>query len=317
LEGIDLFVYAIVIALLLDFVLGDPAWGWHPVRILGRVIGTAEIVCRGIPVGAKAQGGIFLLLNMVVFIVPLVLLLLIFSFSKPLLVAVEGVAVYFALGGTCLARDVTGVARALFLYGLSEGRARLRMLVSRDVDGMGEEEIASSAIETLAENFSDSACATLFYAALGGPVLAWVHRVANTLDAMVGYRTEEYEDFGWASAKFDDIMNFLPARISALLTALVSPTVGGNARRVLDRAAEEGSALASPNSGYPIAAFAGALGVKLCGPTRYFGELKEMPVIGEGPRPGIMDLMNALSLYWNAYALAAALAVILAGIIFS
>ncbi|MDR3322456.1 MAG: adenosylcobinamide-phosphate synthase CbiB [Synergistaceae bacterium] len=312
-----MFVYAIVIALLLDFVLGDPAWGWHPVRVLGRVIGTAEIVCREIPVGARAQGGIFLLINMIVLIVPLAFLLAIVSFSSVLLAVLEGVAIYFALGGTCLARDVSEVARALYRYGLGEGRARLRMLVSRDVDGMGEEDIASSAIETLAENFSDSACATLFYAALGGPILAWIHRVANTLDAMVGYRTEEYVDFGWASAKFDDIVNFLPARITALLTALVSQTVGGSARRVLDRAAEQGSALESPNSGYPIAAFAGALGVKLCGPARYFGELKEKPFIGEGPRPGVMDLMNALCLYWNVYALAAVLAVFLAGVIFS
>jgi adenosylcobinamide-phosphate synthase len=311
-----LFIFAIVIALLLDFVLGDPAWIWHPVRLLGHVIGVAEIVCRRLPISARAQGGIFLLLNIAVFIIPLSLLFVVTSFSKPLLTAIEGAAIYFALGGTCLAREVGGVARALFQHGPGEARARLRMLVSRDVDGMGEEEIASSAIETLAENFSDSACATLFYAALGGPILAWIHRVANTLDAMVGYKTEEYVDFGWASAKFDDIVNFLPARISALFIALVAPLVGGSVRSVLERAGKDGGALASPNSGYPIAAFADALGVKLCGPTSYLGELKDKPFIGEGPRPDVMDLMNALSIYWNAYALAGLFSIVLGSVIF-
>jgi adenosylcobinamide-phosphate synthase len=189
------------------------------------------------------------------------------------------------------------------------------MLVSRDVDGMGEEEISSSAIETLAENFSDSACATLLYAAIGGAPLAWVHRVANTLDAMVGYKTDEYSEFGWASARFDDFANYLPARISAVITAVVSPAVKGSVGLTLERVQLEGGALPSPNSGYPIAAFAGALGLKLCGPTRYFGVLKEKPFIGAGARPTAVDILRAQSLYWNAYALAAIAAVALGGFI--
>jgi adenosylcobinamide-phosphate synthase len=282
---------------------------WHPVRVLGRVIESAEIMCRRLPVGARSQGVVFLLLNMAAFLLPCVFILWVASFSRPLLIVVGGGMIYFALGGTCLAREVYGVASSLVRGGPKEGRARLRMLVSRDVDDMGTREISSSAIETLAENFSDSACATLFYAAIGGPLLAWVHRIANTLDAMAGYKTEEYADFGWASAKFDDLVNFIPARISALVIALVSPTVQGSVSATLGQAVAEGLSLPSPNSGYPIAAFAGALGVKLCGPVSYFGVMKEKPFIGNGPQPDVMDVMRALDLYWNAYALAAVFAV--------
>ncbi|MDR3076511.1 MAG: cobalamin biosynthesis protein, partial [Synergistaceae bacterium] len=195
-----------------------------------------------------------------------------------------------------------------------EAREKLRMLVSRDVETMDETAIASSAIETLAENFSDSAVATLLYAALGGPVLAWIHRISNTLDAMAGYKTEAYIDFGYASAKFDDILNFIPSRLSAGITALASGSAGGNVPETMRVVRECGHLLDSPNSGYPIAAFAGALGVKLCGPVSYFGTMKDKPYVGDGPRPDNSDLGHAMPLYWNAYALAAAMSVMLAWI---
>jgi adenosylcobinamide-phosphate synthase len=304
--GMCLSVFAIVIALLLDFALGDPAWRWHPVRVLGGVAETLEIVCRRIHASVRVQGTVFLLLNIAIFIFSLSLILLTVSFSKPLSILVDGVMIYFALGGTCLAREVSKVAASLIEDGPEAARGSLRMLVSRDVDGMGAEEISSSAIETLAENFSDSACATLFYAAIGGTVFAWVHRIANTLDAMVGYKTKEYAEFGWASARFDDLMNYLPARISAVIIAIVSAAVQGSVGMTLERARLDGGALPSPNSGYPIAAFAGALGVRLCGPVSYFGKMKEKPFIGIGPTPCGADIMRAQSLYWNAYAFAAA-----------
>jgi adenosylcobinamide-phosphate synthase len=314
LEGKILSVYAIAVALMLDFILGDPAWNWHPVRVHGYLITRLESYCRGMPVSPRAQGAVFLVLNMLFFIVPIAIILLISSFSAFLDLLARGVLIYFAIGGTCLAREVSGVADSLARDGVRGGREKIRMLVSRDADAMGEGDIVSSAIETLAENFSDSACATLLYAAVGGPVLVWIHRVSNTLDAMVGYKTAEYADFGFASAKLDDILNFIPARISALIVAAVSSSANGSASSVIALVRSDGANLPSPNSGYPIAAFAGALGVKLCGPARYFGELKEKPFIGAGPCPGGADLNRALILYWNAYALAAAASIIAAGV---
>jgi adenosylcobinamide-phosphate synthase len=298
-----------LIALCLDFTLGDPSWNWHPVRILGRLISYIEPLCRTFPVHPKAQGFIFAALNIVIFIVPVLFVSLLFSHAGYLRDISDGIIIYFAIGGTCLAREVGGLSDALESGGIVMGREKLRMLVSRDVGSMDEAAVVSSAIETLSENFSDSAVAALFYAALGGPVLAWIHRISNTLDAMAGYKTEEYADFGYASAKLDDVLNFIPARLSALIVALSS--YPGGVAETIRCALENGRKLSSPNSGYPIAAFAGALGVKLCGPVSYFGKVKDKPFIGDGPRPDVSCLKRAVVLYWNSYALAAAGAVLI------
>ena len=306
--------YPIIIALMLDFILGDPAFKWHPVRILGSLAVRIEALCRALPFRAKIQGVFFLVLTLIVYLTPIVLILLISSASSLLSALLNGVIIYFALGGTCLAREVSDVVYALEDGGLDAGRKKIAMLVSRDVDNMDESGVISSAIETLSENFCDSACATLFYAALGGSVLVWLHRITNTLDAMVGYKSSEYRDFGWASAKFDDILNFLPARISAFVIALSAPSVKGSAAMTLEVVRTDGAVLSSPNSGYPIAAFAGALQIKLCGPVSYFGVVTEKPFIGYGSRPDLIHIMSAVHLYWNAYALMSMLALLFGGV---
>ena len=295
------------------YTFGDPPGAWHPVKLLGRQIDIVESYCRTLPVSPTTQGFVYLAFNML-FLLPVAAVCFAASFLGPLGVLANGALIYFALGGTCLAREVGGVFGALAQGSITEARERLRMLVSRDTGGMGETEIASSAIETLSENFSDSAAATLLYAAIGGPVLAWVHRISNTLDSMAGYKTEDYIDFGFASAKLDDIFNFIPSRLSALIIVLVSSTAGGNWREVIRVIMDRGNSLSSPNAGYPIAAFAGALRVKLCGPASYFGEILDKPFIGEGPRPDVSDLGRAITLYWNSYVLAAALSLLIARI---
>ena len=299
-------VLSLVIALILDFIFGDPPGDWHPVKLLGRQISLVESYCRTLPVNPTTQGFVYLAFNML-FLLPIAAVCFAASFLGPLGVLANGVLVYFALGGTCLAREVGAVFAALARGSVAEARVCLRMLVSRDVEDMGGTEIASSAIETLSENFSDSAAATLLYAAIGGPVLAWIHRISNTLDSMAGYKTEDYIDFGYASAKLDDILNFIPSRLSALIIVLASGTAGGNRREVIRVVMDCGDSLSSPNAGYPIAAFAGALRVKLCGPAVYFGETLDKPFIGEGLRPGVSDLGRAMALYWNSYALASVL----------
>lgn len=306
--------YPIIIALTLDFIIGDPVFKWHPVRMLGNLVVRIEALCRALPFRAKIQGVFFLILTLSVYLTPIILVLLITSGSSVISVMINGLIIYFALGGTCLAREVSDVVYALELDGLDAGRKKIAMLVSRDVDKMDESGVVSSAIETLAENFCDSACATLFYAALGGSVLVWLHRITNTLDAMVGYKTSEYKDFGWASAKFDDILNFLPARLSAFVIALSACSVKGSVQMTLDVVRTDGAVLSSPNSGYPIAAFAGALQIKLCGPVSYFGVVVEKPYIGYGSRPDLIHIMSAIHLYWNAYALMSMLALFFGGV---
>lgn len=304
---------AILIALVLDFILGDPQFRWHPVRLFGNAAARLESFARRMPLPPAWCGAFFLASCVVLLLVPAALLRWIIPHG-PFLIALDGVLIYFALGGACLSREVHGVADALDSLGLGEARGRLRMLVSRDTDSMDEADVAAGAIETLAENFSDSACATLFWAALGGPLAAWLHRAVNTLDAMVGYKTQEYREFGFASARLDDLLNYPAARISAAIVALVSPAVCGSRRLTMDCVRSDGPALESPNSGYPIAAFAGALSVRLCGPAYYFGKVKDKPFIGRGARPRTSDLYRALVLYWNAYALASVLALFAAAV---
>lgn len=307
-------MFALAVALLLDFALGDLQTRWHPVRVLEHVADTVGMFCRGLDASAKVQGAVFLAASVCLFVFSASFILLVVSFSRPLYILTDGVMIYFALGGTRIAREVSGVADAFLREGAAGARVRLGSLTGLDTGGMGEEEIASGAIETLAEKFSDSVCATLFYAAIGGAPLAWVHRVASTLGGAAGYKTDGRSAFEWASARLDDILNYLPARISAVIIAVVSPAVSGSADATLEGAKRDGEAHESLNSGYPVAAFAGALGVKLCGPASYSGTLEEKPFAGTGTRPRIADVLRALCLYWNAYALAAVAAIALGGI---
>ena len=155
------------------------------------------------------------------------------------------------------------------------------MIVGRDVERYQAGDIARATVETVAENVVDGVLAPLFFAAIGGAPLAVAYKIVNTLDSMVGYKNPRYLLFGWAAAKIDDVANFIPARLAALLIGLAAwLTSGLNARRALATAWREGASHASPNAGYPEAAFAGALGVCLNGPNYYHGILVDKPYIG-------------------------------------
>ncbi|WP_300522702.1 adenosylcobinamide-phosphate synthase CbiB [Aminiphilus sp.] len=299
-----MFVKSLCVAIALDLFLGDPRTEWHPVRLLGRGAERLEPLCRRLPLPARLQGVVFLLLVLAGVLLPLgVAAAAARMFPAGWLL--EGGMLYFALGGTCLAREVRGVAQRLAEGDLAGARKALSLLVSRDTEPLDERKVVSGALETLSENFGDALCAPLLYGALGGPLGAWLHRTANTLDAMVGYKTPAYREFGWAAARFDDLLNLLPARGAALLVAAASPGVGGSFSRTLRTARAFAPLLSSPNSGWPMAAFAGALGVSLGGPTPYFGQWVDKPFLGEGPPPNRTDLERGFALYWNAYACAA------------
>ncbi len=169
----------------------------------------------------------------------------------------------------------------------------IRFLVSRDTENLSESDINKAAIETYAENLSDGVIAPLFYLLLFGLWGAFVYKAINTLDSMVGYRNEKFEKFGKFSAKLDDVANFIPARITALLIALLSKGAVATARKFY----KYGKLHESPNAGHPISAMALVLGIKLGGDTSYFGKVKSKPYFGEG-RENITkeDIQNALSL---------------------
>jgi adenosylcobinamide-phosphate synthase len=200
-----------------------------------------------------------------------------------------GFAVAAVLSWTCLAahslhRESKLVANRLLAGDLEGARCCLSRIVGRDTEQLDEPEIWRALVETVAENTSDGVIAPLFYLMLGGPALGLAYKAVNTLDSMVGYKNAAYIRFGWASARFDDIVNYLPARLTGTLMALAAPLAGLSGRNALSMMLRDGRNHSSPNSGIPEAAAAGALGVQLGGTNRYFGAVVEKPTIGDPAR---------------------------------
>ncbi|HET6418578.1 MAG TPA: adenosylcobinamide-phosphate synthase CbiB, partial [Geobacteraceae bacterium] len=197
------------------------------------------------------------------------------------------------LAYTCLAlrslhRESKLVADRLAAADLEGARRYLSRIVGRDTEHLDEPEIWRALVETVAENSSDGVIAPLFYLMLGGPALGLAYKAVNTLDSMVGYKNERYLHLGWASARFDDLANWLPARITGILMVVAAPLAGLSGRNALRIVFRDGGKHSSPNSGIPEAAAAGALGVRLGGANRYFGVIVEKPTIG--------DMINELSI---------------------
>lgn len=218
----------------------------------------------------------------------------------PVLIIVTGTV---GLAARSLYDHVAAVGRALASEGgLRAARAAVAMIVGRDVDQLDESGVAAAALESLAESFNDGVVAPLFWFLVGGLAGLFAYKAVNTADSMIGHREEPYRCFGWAAARADDLMNLIPARLAGCLICLV----GGRGWRVMRRDARKH---ASPNSGWPEAAMAGALEVSLGGPATYDGAPHARPVFGRGERPSALDLGRGLGLYLRACAV---LAIVLA-----
>jgi len=278
---------AIVLAsVLLDLLLGDPRWLPHPVVYIGKLITSLEKGLRR-SVRNEQAGGVLLLVMTVGVTCGTALALLKGAYAvSPYL----GFAAAVFLSYTCLAaRSLHGesrlVADSLARGDIGAARRNLSSIVGRDTANLDEPEIWRATVETVAENSSDGVIAPLFYLMLGGPALALAYKAVNTLDSMVGYRNEKYFRFGWASARFDDLANWIPARLTGLLMVLVAPLVNLSPGRAWRIMARDGRNHTSPNSGIPEAAAAGALGVQLGGTNRYFGKPVTKPAIGDALKP--------------------------------
>ena len=297
-------------AVALDLMLGDPRRLPHPVLGIGRFITWAEKVLRRAVPDERVGGIILLVATVGVTTVSAWLVLRCAYLLHPL----AGYIITLLLSWTCLAArslhdESRLVADALATGDLTGARQFLSRIVGRDTDQLNEPEIWRALVETVAENTSDGVIAPLLCLMIGGPLLGLAYKAVNTLDSMVGYKNEKYQRFGWASARFDDLANWLPARITGLLMALVAPLFGlslPNAWRIMSR---DGRNHASPNSGIPEAAAAGALGVRLGGTNLYFGKPVIKPTIGDPLRTltrdswrGTVRLMygaeGALALVW-------------------
>ncbi len=271
---------ALLFGWILDLLLGDPAWLPHPVVGFGKMIAFGEHrLNKG--THRKLKGAVLAIgLILATFAATWLLLYAISKLPSPLGegLGVKLLLIFFCLAGTTLIREVREVFLALD-RSLEEGRRQVARIVGRDTTELSAQEVRTAALETLAENLSDGVIAPLFWLALLGVPGMVAYKMVNTLDSMIGYRTERYREFGCWAAHIDDIANYIPARLTAMLMIIVAgrPRLAGFVWR-------NGCRHASPNSGYPEAALAGILNCRFGGPHYYFGELFDKPFIGENDR---------------------------------
>ncbi len=281
-----------IAACLLDLAIGDPGWLPHPVRMMGKVIHETETWMRKIVTTQSGQKSAGIVLAIVtassVFAGSLFLVNTLLKVTGLLpQVLAAAVIVYLAATTTAfrdLIRETSSVIEAVSNDDMPRARARLSMLVGRDTAQLDERHILRADMETLAENLSDGVIAPLLYLALGGIPAAMTYKAINTLDSMVGYRNERYLYLGWASARLDDIANYLPARITGILIAAASGIVSRSPeglRTSFMTMLRDGRKHPSPNSGIPESAMAGAVGITMGGASSYGGVPVEKPVLGK------------------------------------
>ena len=280
----------ILFAFVLDAILGDPQWAPHPVRIFGFFIAKGETILRRLLPSHERIGGIILVLTVTLgaFAVPLVILIILYRVNF----WVGFIAGSFLSYQTIAAKDLYNAAMKVYHEAragdLAAAKNAVSMIVGRDTEQLSMEGVVKAAVETVAENLSDGVIAPLCFLALGGPIagpaLAFFYKAASTLDSMIGYKTVRYINFGKAAAKLDDALNFIPARLSAVLLIISAALLGFDAKNGLRVYARDKAKHASPNAGHPEAACAGVLYLALGGKARYGGILEEKPLIGDGKR---------------------------------
>jgi len=277
-----LFWQVLLAALALDLLLGDPAWLPHPIRWMGKAIAWFEPHFRKMPLSLIFSGTLFaIFLFLMTWATAFILSSAVHRVYPLLGSCVDILLIYFSISIRSLERAAGDVLGSLRHGSLAEARNKVGFIVGRDTRYLNQGGVAGATVETVAENFVDGVVSPLFFACIGGAPLAMAFKMASTLDSMVGYKNKTYAAFGKASARLDDLLNFIPARISIPLISLTAQLLAGRGRIALMTALREGAHHASPNAGYPEAAFAGALGVKLNGPNYYHGKRVSKPFIGK------------------------------------
>jgi adenosylcobinamide-phosphate synthase len=266
-----------IIAVLLDLALGDPRWLPHPVRGMGLLIQKLEPVLRRIrPLRLAGCALVVLVVGASIAVTWLTLW-----------VAGSAATIFWVF--SCLAvrsldREASRVVAALRSGDTAQARSLVGMIVGRDTKALTGQEITRAVFETVAESTSDGIIAPLFYLALGGVPGMVAYKAINTLDSMVGYKNEKYRQFGWASARLDDVVNYIPARITAALIVVAAAALRLHWRNAIRTVIRDADLQPSPNAGYPEAAFAGALGVRLGGLNHYGGKAVRKPFLGDPKR---------------------------------
>ncbi|OBI46260.1 cobalamin biosynthesis protein [Mycobacterium kyorinense] len=278
---------------LADLLLGDPQVA-HPVAAFGTAAAALEqvsyrdsringVVHVGVLVGATALVGAALQRYTE-------------RRGRSWSIVATAAATWLSLGGTSLARTGANMAELLESGDVEAAKRLLPSLCGRDPALLDADGLARAAVESVAENTSDAQVAPLLCAAAGGVPAVLAYRAVNTLDSMIGHRSPRYARFGWAAARLDDVANYAAARLTATLVAICAPAVGGSPAGALRAWVRDAARHPSPNAGVVEASFAGALGVRLGGPTQYHYELQIRPTLGDGPSPSVADLRRAVLL---------------------
>ncbi len=317
-ELLQLHMTALICGILLDQIVGDPYFLPHPIRDIGRLImvlekkllGETKDVADRDPSKEKRRGMMLwfiVILTTVVF--SSVIVFGSYMINRYLGLAVEAVLTCYILAARSLCRESMAVSKELAKGDIPGARYKLSMIVGRDTAELTDEEIVKAAVETVSENTSDGVIAPLIYTAIGGPVLGFLYKAVNTMDSMLGYKNDRFKDFGFFSAKADDVFNFLPSRISALfmvagtfVMGIFSKSYDGKEAAKIwkrDRLNHK-----SPNSAQTESVCAGALGLKLGGPHLYGGVMVDKPFIGDEKRQAeVSDIRRSNNLMFMTEAL--------------
>lgn len=268
-------IVPLVVGFLLDAILGDPRSIPHPVVLFGNSISAVD---RWFNKGKNRKLKGLIAATVLILLAFLLFYLIIYlaSLHEISYYLVSSVCVFLGLANRGLITEGLKVNQALEKDGLEAGRRQVSFIVGRDTSKLNAQQIRRAVLETMAENLSDGVVAPLFYFLLGGIPLMFTYKMINTLDSMIGYKNEKYKDFGWFAAKTDDAFNYIPARITALIMAIISMCP-----RAFQFIFKYGNKHSSPNAGYPEAALAGILNCKFGGPNVYHGKLVDKPFIGE------------------------------------
>ena len=275
----------LVIGFLLDACIGDPYRMPHPIRLIGKLISLLERIIRKNLHNMRLGG--FVLVVTVLFvslIIPLTILLLCYRIHLVFGLIAESFLIFYLLAARNLRDESMKVCRAAEAGDTEAARRAVSMIVGRDTSVLDRAGIIRAAVETVAENTSDGVTAPLFYIAFGGAVGGFFYKAVNTMDSMIGYQNEKYADLGRCAARFDDVLNYIPSRLSALLMIAACPLLHLDAKHALRIWRRDRRKHASPNSAQTESVCAGALHLRFAGDTWYFGELHKKPYIGDDDR---------------------------------
>lgn len=277
---------ALTLGFILDWIIGEPNNPFHPVRIIGSFACFIEKIFRKIfPKNLKVAGFLsWIFIVIPTFLVAILIVHICKDINNIFGIIIEGILIYFCISSKGLKREGLKVIKVLKSGDIKEARKRLSYIVGRDTENLDEKAIVRAVIETVAENMSDGIIAPLIFIGLGGAPLGLFYKAVNTCDSMFGYKNDKYMDFGYASAKLDDVFNYIPARITAYFIVIASFILRLDTKGCYKIYKRDRYNHTSPNSAHPEAAVAGALNIMLGGANYYFGKLVVKPTIGDSIR---------------------------------